>query len=107
MALVRVPRVVASPLLCLGVLAASVLTEGFQRSENVEAGGRMSCGPELTEQSRQAAGYVGRILRGAKPPDLPVEQPTHFELIGNLKVAKALGVTIPPSVLARVDHVIE
>lgn len=79
----------------------------FQRSENVEAGGLLSYGPKLTEQFRQAASYADRILKGAKPAELPVEQPIHFELVINLGVAKALGLAIPPSMLARADHVIQ
>ena len=78
----------------------------FQRSENVEAGGLLSYGPKLTEQFRQAALYADRILKGSKPADIPVEQPTQFELVINLKSAKALGVTIPPSLLGRADHVL-
>jgi putative ABC transport system substrate-binding protein len=83
------------------------LATAFQRSENVEAGGLLSYGPKLTEQFRQAASYVDKILKGAKPGELPVEQPVHFELVINLNVAKALGLTIPPSVLALADHVIQ
>lgn len=83
------------------------LATAFQRSENVEAGGLISYGPKLTEQFRQVAVYVDRILKGARPADLPVEQPVRFELVINLKTAKALGLSIPPGILVRADQVIQ
>jgi len=85
----------------------SRLPSMYFRREFVDAGGLMSYGANEAESYRQVAYFVDRILKGAKPADLPVEQPTKFELVINVKTAKQIGVTIPPEVLARASRLIK
>jgi putative ABC transport system substrate-binding protein len=79
----------------------------YSQSYFVRDGGLLSYGPDLVDSSRRAASYVDRILRGEKPGDLPVQFPTKFEMVLNLKTAKALGLAVPPSILLRADEQIE
>ena len=88
-------------------LAARHRLPAIYHRRNFVAGGLVSYGPNLVEQYRQAAGYVSRILQGEKPADLPVQAPTRYELVINLKTAKALGLTVPASMLATADEIIE
>ena len=90
-----------------GLAAKSRLPSIYQSSALADAGGLVAYGPDRADLYRRAATYVDKILKGAKPGDLPIEQPTKFELVINLKTAKALGLTIPQSLLLRADEVIQ
>ena len=98
---------VAHRKLIIALAARHRLPAVYYRRLFVDDGGLISYGPNILDASRQAAGYVDRILRGDKPADLPVQAPNRYETVVNLKSAKALGLTVPPSVLARADEVIE
>jgi len=101
-------RVAASQRKQIADLAVKArLPTTYPEGGDVEAGGLMSYGVSITDLDRRAATYVDKILKGAKTADLPVEQPTKFELVINLKTAKKIGLTIPPKVLARADRVIK
>jgi putative ABC transport system substrate-binding protein len=91
----------------VGLAAKNKLPAVYPWREPVDAGGFLAYGPNLSDLSRRAAGYVDRILKGANPAEMPVEQPIKFELVINLKAAKGLGVIIPQSLLVRADHIIE
>ena len=91
----------------VGLAAKRRLPVMYGYREFVDDGGLMSYGPDRVDHYRRTAVYVDKILRGAKPADLPVEQPTKFELVVNMKTAKALGLTIPPSLLVRADQIIQ
>ena len=103
----RNPLMAAYEKRIVGFALKSRLPSAYDRREAVDAGGLMSYGADLADRYRRIATYVDKILKGAKPADLPVEQPTKFELVINLKTAKQIGVTIPPEVLARADKVIK
>ena len=104
--MVRAPSLNSHRTQVVELAAKSRLPAIYSIREYVEAGGLMSYGVNITDLDRRAATYVDKILKGAKPADLPVEQPTKFEFVINLKAAKQIGLTIPPNVLVRADRVI-
>jgi putative tryptophan/tyrosine transport system substrate-binding protein len=103
----RNPLMAANEKRIVGFALKSRLPSAYDRREAVDAGGLMSYGADLGDRYRRVATYIDKILKGAKPAELPVEQPKKFELAINLKTAKQIGVTIPPNVLARADKVIK
>ena len=89
------------------LVSATRLPAIYPEREYVEDGGLMAYGANIPDNFRRAASYVDRILKGANPADLPIQQPVKFDFVVNLKTAQALGLTVPPSILARADEVIE
>jgi putative ABC transport system substrate-binding protein len=101
------PLMIANRVRINGLALAARLPVMHSYRDNLEGGGLISYGPDILDLYRRAAGLVDKILRGTKPADIPVEQPTKFELVINLRTAKALGLNVPPTLLARADEVIE
>ena len=91
----------------IGLAAEHELPAIYEAREFAEAGGLISYGPNIAELTRRSATFIDKVLKGANPADLPIEQPTKFELFINVKTSKAIGLSIPPNLLARADEVIE
>jgi putative tryptophan/tyrosine transport system substrate-binding protein len=101
------PAAVVNRKLIINVAANHRLPAVYFLKDFVEEGGLISYGPDIADQYRRAAGYIDRILKGEKPADLPVQAPTKFDMAINIKTARALGLTVPPPLIARADEVIE